>query len=205
MEKLHKGIYKFYEDYYKKKKKLFEKLAKKQEPTVFFITCSDSRVDPNLITNSQPGELFVLRNVGNIIPPFDAQNDKNSAASAIEFAIEFLQIRDIIICGHSNCGAMKAIYEKEPFFEKTPHLKNWLKFAEPIKDIFENSNTNDLQKRTEQQNIILQLKNLITYPVVAPLFQKGEIRLYGWYYEIDTGKVYELDKGTGEFKPIESI
>ncbi|MCX7769873.1 MAG: carbonic anhydrase [Proteobacteria bacterium] len=205
MKKLYKGIHKFSESYYKKKKKLFEKLEKGQNPTVLFITCSDSRIDPNLVTNSKPGELFILRNVGNIIPPFDAVSDKNSIAAAVEFAIESLKIRDIIVCGHSNCGAMKAIYANDDFFEKMPHLKNWLQFASPLKDIINNLGKDDIQRNTEQQNIILQLKNLITYPSVAELFEKEEIRLYGWYYEIGTGKIYELDRESGKFKLIEPL
>lgn len=203
MEKLYKGIYKFYENYYKKKKAFFEKLEKGQRPSILFITCSDSRIDPNLVTNSEPGEIFILRNVGNIVPPYDAISDKNSIASAIEFAIVGLNIRDIIICGHSNCGAMKALYEKDAFFEKMPHLKNWINFARPVMQTLNELKKEELQRKTEEQNILLQLKNLSTYPIVSELLQKKEIRLYGWYYEIGTGKIYEFDTETKTYKPIE--
>lgn len=203
MKKLYKGIHKFTESYYKKKKNLFKKLEKGQSPTVLFITCADSRIDPNLVTNSKPGELFILRNVGNIIPPFESLSDKNSIAAAIEFAIISLKIRDIIVCGHSNCGAMKAIFEDYNFFKEMPHLKNWLQFALPLRDMINNNEKNEFQKKVEQQNIILQLNNLITYPMVLNLFEKGELRLYGWYYEIGTGKIYELDRDSGSFRLIE--
>ncbi|GAB4433942.1 MAG: carbonic anhydrase [bacterium] len=205
MEKLYKGIYKFSEGYYKKKKPFFENLEKGQNPTVLFITCSDSRIDPNLVTNSDPGELFILRNVGNIIPPYNAVSDKNSVAAAIEFAIEGLKIRDIIVCGHSNCGAMKALYEKEAFFEKMPHLKNWISFANEIKFNLKDVSNAELKRKTEEQNVLFQMKNLTTYPIVAELFEKKELRLYAWYYEIGTGKVYEFAPEEKKFKAIEAL
>jgi len=203
MEKLYKGIYRFYESYYKKKKAFFEKLEQGQNPSALFITCSDSRVDPNLVTNSMPGELFILRNVGNIVPPYNAISDKNSIAAAIEFAIVGLKIRDIIICGHSNCGAMKALYEKDAFFENMPHLKKWIAFSLPVKDALKDQKKKDLQRQTEELNILYQLKNLTTYPIVENLLEKGGLRLYGWYYEIGTGRIYELDPVAKGFKLIE--
>lgn len=205
MEKLYKGIYKFSEGYYKKKKTFFENLEKGQNPTVLFITCSDSRIDPNLVTNSEPGELFILRNVGNIIPPYNAVSDKNSVAAAIEFALEGLKIRDIIVCGHSDCGAMKAVYMGEPFFKKMPHLKNWISFANGIKDDLKNISSAEFQRKTEEQNVLFQMKNLTTYPIVSELFEKKELRLYAWYYEIGTGKVYEFVPEEKIFKTIEAF
>ncbi len=203
MEKLYKGIHKF-QKHYNKKKGFYEKLSGGQSPLVLFITCSDSRIDPNLVTNSEPGDIFILRNVGNIIPPFDSVSDKNSIAAAVEFAISGLNIRDIILCGHSDCGAMKAIYKEDDFFREMPHLKNWLYFADPVKGMINSNNIKkeELQVLTEKNNIIYQLKNLTTYPIVKDLLEKGEIRLYGWYYEIKTGKVYEFDKDTGTFQPL---
>ncbi|MCX7991883.1 MAG: carbonic anhydrase [Proteobacteria bacterium] len=204
MEKLYKGIHKF-QEHYKEEKDFFEKLGDGQAPPVLLITCSDSRIDPNLITNSKPGEIFIVRNVGNIVPPFSAVSDKNSIAAAIEFAIEGLNIRDIIICGHSDCGAMKAIYEEDKFFEKMPHLKNWLFFAQPVKEKIkqlEISHKNEIQQLTEKNNVLSQLENLISYPIIKELLEKAEIRLYGWYYEIKTGKIYELDRETKRFQPL---
>src|SRR4030066_522787 len=122
MEKLYKGIHKFQESYFKKEENFFKRLSKGQKPEVLFITCADSRVDPNLVTQSKPGELFIVRNVGNIIPPHDAIKDKNSVAAAIEFAVMVLKIKDIIVCGHSNCGAMEALYRAEQDFDKMTHL-----------------------------------------------------------------------------------
>jgi len=204
MEKLYKGVHRFSEGYYKKKKAFFKKLEQGQSPSVLFITCADSRIDPNLVTNSNPGELFIVRNVGNIIPPYSAISDKNSIAAAIEFAIVILNIRDIIVCGHSDCGAMKAIYKEELFFENMPHLKNWIAFSLPVKDALKNEKKEELQRKTEELNILYQLKNLTTYPIVVNLLEKKELRLYGWYYEIGTGKIYELDPETKNFKPIKA-
>lgn len=205
MEKIYKGIHKFNEGYFKKKKNLFEKLESKQNPTVLFITCSDSRIDPNLMTNSMPGELFILRNVGNIIPPYNAVSDKNSIAAAIEFAIEGLKIRDVIVCGHSNCGAMKAIYMEDDYFINMPHLKNWINFAKEVKDYIIDVDKTELQRKTEEENVLYQMKNLTSYPIVLDLLGKKELRLYAWYYEIGTGKIYEFDGAEKRFKVIEAI
>src|SRR4030065_2910317 len=129
MEKLYKGIHKFQESYFKKEENFFKRLSKGQKPEVLFITCADSRIDPNLVTQSNPGELFIIRNVGNIIPPYDAIKDKNSVAAAIEFAVLLLEVMDIIVCGHSNCGAMQALDKDDREFGNMPHLKDWLKIA----------------------------------------------------------------------------
>ena len=109
MKRLYKGILKFQESYYKKERKFFRRLSNKQEPDVLFITCADARVYPTLVTQSKPGELFIVRNVGNIVPPYDSIRDKNSVAAALEFAVLKLKVSDIIVCGHSNCGAMQAL------------------------------------------------------------------------------------------------
>ncbi|MBM4135520.1 MAG: carbonic anhydrase [Nitrospira sp.] len=205
MEKLLKGIHIFQESYFKKEEDFFRRLSEKQTPEVLFITCSDSRVDPNLVTQSKPGELFIVRNVGNIIPPYDAIKDKNSVAAAIEFAVLGLKVSDIIICGHSNCGAIHALIDKKEF-KNMPHLRNWLKIVSPVKDIvkvFYGDLKGEHHKRiTEKENVLIQLRNIQTYPFVSRSLRKGSLYLHGWYYDIGTGDVYSYSPNTHMFEKV---
>lgn len=194
MKKLLKGIHTFQESYFKKEEDFFRRLSKKQTPEVLFITCSDSRVDPNLVTQSRPGDLFIVRNVGNIIPPYEAIRDKNSVAAAIEFAVLELKVSDIIVCGHSNCGAMLALCKDEKELVNMPHLRDWLKLAEPVKNIVskycQHVQSEARQKITEEENVLCQLHNIQTYPFVKKALSDGSTHLHGWYYDIETGNIY---------------
>jgi carbonic anhydrase len=206
VEKLYKGIHEFRESYFAKEEDFFKRLSEEQNPDVLFITCSDSRVDPNLVTQSRPGELFIVRNVGNIIPPYNAIKDKNSVAAAIEFAVLALKVKDIIICGHSGCGAMEAIYRDDKEFEHMPHLRDWLKIASPVKDVvnsFYQGKTGAARHRiTEEENILIQLRNIETYPFVMQALNKGAIHLHGWYYDIGSGEVYSYNPSKDAFELI---
>ena len=189
VEKLYRGIHKFQESYFKKEKEFFRRLSGKQDPDVLFITCADSRVDPTLVTQSRPGELFIVRNVGNIIPPYDAIKDKNSVAAAIEFAVLKLKVTDIIVCGHSNCGAMQALCGDENELESMPHLRDWLKLATSVKETIANAcsglSTAQCLRIAEEENVFAQLKNIHTYPFVAQALNEGKLYLHGWYYKIE--------------------
>lgn len=206
MKKIYKGIHKFQESYFKKEEEFFKRLSRKQEADALFIACADSRVDPNLVTQSKPGELFIVRNVGNIIPPYDDIKDKNSVAAAIEFAVLMLRVTDIIVCGHSNCGAMQALDKDESELENMPHLKNWLEIASPVKaaaDAYCSDYPNESRQRViEKENILAQLKNIQTYPFVTQALEKGALYLHGWYYDIYTGKVYSYNPATYAFEDI---
>lgn len=206
MRKLYKGIHKFQESYFKKEEEFFKRLSKEQEPEVLFITCADSRVDPNLVTQSKPGELFIVRNVGNIIPPYDAIKDKNSVAAAIEFAVLMLKVTDIIVCGHSNCGAMEALYKDERELTNMPHLKDWLKLSAPVKDIvlkyYSMIQSEARQRITEEENVLCQLHNIQTYPFVQEALNAGVLHLHGWYYNIGTGSIYYYNSSEDVFELI---
>lgn len=206
MEKLYKGLHEFRESYFIKEEDFFKRLSKSQKPEVLFITCSDSRVDPNLVTQSKPGELFIVRNVGNIIPPYDAIKDKNSVVAAIEFAVLVLKVKDIILCGHSDCGAIEALYMDGKGLDKMPHLRDWLKIASPAKDVV-NSYYRDLSgnaryRVTEEENILIQLRNIETYPFVVQALNDATLHLHGWYYDIGTGKMYSYNPGKDAFEQI---
>src|SRR5271169_6086854 len=133
MERLIEGVHRFHNDQFGNYRSLFRKLSQEgQNPHTLFITCSDSRVLAELITQSQPGDLFVVKNVGNIVPPSNVRGDTNSTAAAIEFAVETLHVSDIVICGHSQCGAITAMLDKKPVSNSTPHLRDWLHLAAPV-------------------------------------------------------------------------
>lgn len=206
MERLFKGIRKFQESFFKNEEEFFKRLSKNQDPDVLFITCADSRVDPALVTQSKPGELFIVRNVGNIIPPFDALKDKNSVAAAIEFAVLSLKVSDVIVCGHSNCGAMQALYKEGAELDKMPHLKDWLKLAQPAKDTvaeyFPDSPIEAVQILTEKANVLAQIENIQTYPFVVEALKNGALYLHGWHYDIGTGHMYAFVPATGKFEII---
>lgn len=206
MERLYKGIHRFQESYFKKEEDFFRRISERQTPEVLFITCADSRVDPNLVTQSKPGELFIVRNVGNIIPPYDAIKDKNSVAAAIEFAVLGLKVSDIIVCGHSNCGAMQALFKDEKDFAGMPHLRDWLKIALPVKnavdEFYRGSHMESRQRIAEEENILVQLKNIQTYPFVFEALEKGSLHLHGWHYKIETGRICAYNPNMNMFEEI---
>ncbi|HSW64125.1 MAG TPA: carbonic anhydrase [Dissulfurispiraceae bacterium] len=206
MEKLYKGIHHFSQGFFRDQKEFFQRISESQSPEVLFITCSDSRVDPNLVTQCRPGELFIVRNVGNIIPPHDAIRDKNSIAAALEFAVLVLKVKDIVVCGHSNCGAVRAIFSDPKQLEHCTHLLNWLSLAEPLRDImrkyYDTTSHEAFVRIAEGENVLLQIENLETYPFISDALRAGTLRLHGWYYDIGSGQVRSYNPGTESFDII---
>lgn len=203
MQKLISGIHQFRDKDFRPLQNLFEQLSKGQNPETLFITCSDSRIDPNLLTRSKPGELFILRNAGNIVPPHGAAN--GGEAATIEFAVAGLGVKDIIVCGHSHCGAMKALLEPESI-ASMPVLSSWLSHAETtrriVRDNYQHLENERLVTATVEENVLVQLENLQTLPSVASRLVKGDIFLHGWVYKIETGEVFAYDFNEGQFVPI---
>lgn len=206
MERLFKGIQKFQQLHYNKEKEFYTKIAKGQSPDVLFFTCSDSRVDPNLITQSKPGELFIVKNVGNIVPPCDTLRKKTCTAAAIEFALLVLKVTDIVVCGHSDCGAMKALYYDDADFCDMPNLKDWVDTASDVKEqVLRHDHSNSYNAKvemTEKKYIIQQLENLKTYKLVENALKEEKLNLHGWYYEINSGAIHAFNKNTGLFEKI---
>lgn len=200
MQKLISGLHAFQKNVFAPQKELFERLAKKQEPETLFITCSDSRIAPNLMTQTNPGELFILRNAGNIVPPYGTAT--SGEAATIEFAIVGLGVKDVIICGHSHCGAMKGLLRPEATAEM-PAVASWLRFAEStrriIKDNYKHLEGDALVTATVEENVLVQLENLRTHPSVASRIAGGELRLHGWVYKIESGQVFGFDPEDGQF------
>jgi carbonic anhydrase len=206
MKKLLKGLRKFQTDYFVEHQELFEHLAHGQKPRVLFITCSDSRVDPSLITQADPGELFVIRNAGNLIPPYGATNGGEGAA--VEYAIHALNIQQIIVCGHSHCGAMKGLLKLSKLEEDMPLVYDWLRHAEAtrrlIKENYGHCEGEELLEVTIAENVLTQLENLKTYPVVHSRLHQGKMSLHAWIYEIETGEVQVYDPVREDYVPPQS-
>lgn len=204
MRKLITGLHHFQSQVFADQKELFQRLAKGQNPDALFITCSDSRINPNLLTQTEPGDLFILRNAGNIVPCHGAANGGEGAT--IEFAVQALGVKDIIICGHSFCGAMKGLLAPESL-TKLPAVAAFLKHADATRRIMEDVYTNvkDADERlniTIQENVLVQLENLKTHPAVAAKLWAGELNLHGWVYKFDTGEVFSYDMQQGQFVPL---
>ena len=203
MQKLIQGIHEFQTEHFQPLQGLFERLAKGQSPETLFITCSDSRIDPNLLTRSKPGELFILRNAGNIVPPHGAGG--GGEAATIEFAVAALGVKDIIICGHSHCGAMMGLLKPEQV-ASFPAVASWLSHAEMTRRIVQENyghlEGNRLVTATVQENVLVQLENLRTLPAVGARLVRGDLHLHGWVYKIETGEVFAYDSASGQFLPL---
>jgi carbonic anhydrase len=169
----------------------YRKLAEGQYPEALFITCSDSRVIPALITGARPGEIFELRNAGNIVPPYGRPGASGEAAT-IEYALEVLGVQHIVVCGHSHCGAMGALKSGDDL-SALPGVDAWLHIARPeLAPVLESAPDDPSLPEVSQGNVVNQLAALRSYPVVRQRLDAGRLRLHGWYYEVDTGFVYEL-------------
>ncbi len=196
------GLNAFHSDYFTTNRELFERLSNGQTPEVLFITCSDSRIDPCLITQSQPGELFVMRNVGNIIPSYGAAS--SAEAAGVEYAVAGVGVRDIIVCGHSHCGAMKGLLQVGNLSEQMPLVYDWLKrhgeaTRRLVLDNYANVEPERLLKIAIEQNVLTQIENLETYPVIRSKLHSRQLNLHAWMYEIETGQVFAYDAGLRQF------
>lgn len=194
MSKIAEGIVRFHDEVYPEKKELFAKLANSQSPEALFITCSDSRIDPNLLVQTEPGQLFIIRNAGNMVPPHN--NVTGGVTASIEYAVAALGVQHIIICGHSSCGAMDGVMHPEKT-EGLPHVSNWLGFANAAHQIVEetapDASPEEKLKMLTMQNVVLQLKHIQTHPQVAAKCAAGKLTLHGWFYDIGKGLVEAYD------------
>lgn len=195
MKKLISGLREFQTGYYSTHQELFEQLSHGQKPRVLFIACSDARVDPNLITQAQVGELFVIRNAGNIIPPFGATNGGEGAA--VEYAVHALGIDQIIVCGHSRCGAMSGLLKLDKLEKEMPLVYDWLKHAEAtrrlIMENYGDREGEELLDITTAENVLTQIENLRTYPVIHSKLHQHKLKIFGWVYHIETGAIMTYD------------
>lgn len=208
MKSLFDGVKDFNTNDFLEHQDLFEKIGRNQQPHTLFIGCSDSRVVPNLITKTLPGELFVIRNIANLVPPYRKSEEYLATTSAIEYAVNILDIKTILICGHSNCGGCNALYMDidSETAAKIPHTTKWLELAKNVRSKMDNLRIANLSVRewmTEQLNIVEQMNHLLTYPYILEKYEAGELDILGWYYIIETGEVFNYDKTQKKFIKIE--
>lgn len=204
MDRLIEGFKQFRDTTFQQRKELFEKLAASQNPHTMVITCADSRVIPELFTNSGPGDLFVCRNVGNIVPPY--AQFTGGVSAAIEYAVTALGVKEIVICGHSDCGAMKALAKSDEQ-PGLPAVSAWLRHAHVAKRVVEHNYACDcaadhLDTLTEE-NVIAQIDHIRTHPSVAARLASGQLRVHGWVYNIENGTIKAYCQRRKRFVPIE--
>jgi carbonic anhydrase len=198
MKRILEGVLEFQRKTFPAQREQFERLAQGQYPEALLITCADSRIQPSQITHTQPGDLFIIRNVGNLVPVYG--DSEPSVSAAVEYALEVLSVRNIVVCGHSHCGAMQALMEPDKL-AALPSVAAWLKRAGDLRRPSGSDGLNDLI----EQNVLTQIGNLRTYPSVSRLEKSGELSLHGWVYDIPSGTVRAWDPAQGRFLPMESM
>jgi carbonic anhydrase len=203
MEELIVGVQEFQSEVFREQQELFERLKAGQNPDALFITCSDSRVNPNLITQTEPGQLFIMRNAGNIIPPHGAANGGEGAT--VEYAVMALNIRDIIVCGHSHCGAVTGLVRPELLAEM-PTTARWLRHADAtrliMREKYPQLQGEELVTQAARENVLVQIENLQTHPTVAARLAQGLLKLHAWMYHFETGEVFAYDPTARRFVPV---
>ncbi len=205
LEQLKSGVRRFQTEVYPERAEMYAQAASEpQRPHTLFITCADSRIDPNEITGTGPGEVFVTRNIGNMVPAYGEM--LGGVSAVIEFAVAGLKVKHVVVCGHSDCGAMKALLAPEST-ASLPSVANWLKNAHaalPVaKTVHERSPEREILPTVTEENVLLQLQHLKTHPSVAGAIAQGELTVSGWIYEIGTGHVRVAEDGSRSFTPIE--
>jgi carbonic anhydrase len=206
MQKLIEGVLRFQNEIHGPRQALFSQLGEAQAPFALFIACSDSRVVPEVLTQREPGEIFVVRNAGNIIPSYGPA--AGGVSASIEYAVSAIGIEDVVVCGHSDCGAMKAIL-RENRLEKMPAVASWVKHAAAAKEVINATLPEGTDEPTKlnalvHENVLCQLRNLQTHPIVAAKLATGQLRLYGWVYNIENGTVDTFDAETSRFVPLKA-
>jgi carbonic anhydrase len=203
MKRLLEGYARFRADVFPKRAGLFQDLANHQKPSTLFITCADSRIVPDMILQSDPGDLFICRNAGNIVPSYGEVNGGVSAT--IEYAVLALGVENIIVCGHSDCGAMKAVLSRKKH-DNMPTVDSWLQNSSSAMQVLDSQSSqhqhkssHELLRALTRANVVAQVQHLRTHPSVAAGLSKGTLNLYGWIYEIHTGEIQNFNSQQGRF------
>ncbi|MFN2425796.1 MAG: carbonic anhydrase [Candidatus Binatia bacterium] len=206
MKKLIEGALRFQDEVYLQQEKLYRNLAHSQSPRWLFIACSDSRVVPSQLLQAGPGELFICRNAGNIVP---AHGDHSGGVSAtIEYAVQVLKVRHIIVCGHSDCGAMKAVLNPDLVAE-LPAVSSWIRYAQRARAVVmetaDGSKEEKLLERLTLENVLAQVDNLRTMPCVAAKLNAGTLEIHGWFYDIEHGRFQVWNFGRSQWRPLSEL
>jgi carbonic anhydrase len=206
MKSIKDSIANFQNEFVTQNRELLDELDKGQSPHTLFVTCSDSRVVPNLLMDSKPGELFVMRNIANIIPPHTETGGFEQTASVLEYAIKALKVKRVIICAHSRCGGCAALYNSEEELKELPIVYKWLNVSRNIPSIVEKEISEGVKEDkailTEQYNLKLQLQNLLTYPYIETAVFNGELEVVGMHYDVGTGGVTQYNASTNSFESV---
>jgi carbonic anhydrase len=204
MKSIIEGVSSFHRNQFRANQELFEHLSHGQSPRYLFITCSDSRVVPNMLTGLGPGDLFAIRNVGNIVPPPTA--GPSGEAASIEYAVMMLEVKHIIICGHTHCGAVTSLFEPERL-ESLPAVAGFLQYAEPVRRIMKTRyprlQGEERVTHAVKENVLVQLNHLRSIGSVASALRRGDLQLHGWVYLMDEGDVLAYDSSEKQFIPVE--
>ena len=198
-----KGMQDFYHKTFPKHSETFTELAKGQKPRILFITCSDSRIDPNLMTHTGPGDIFVIRNAGNIVPPFGSSSGGEEAS--IEYAIDGLGIKNVVICGHSHCGAMAGLAGKADL-STLPSTSAWLRHAAAVKKRCQNDEKSEqIVEKLIHENILVQVQNLKTHPAVSAAISENRLRVFGCVYHFESGLITIYHQKLRKFVPVTEV
>jgi carbonic anhydrase len=205
MSKVIRGIFSFQQNVHGEKEELFQRLGKGQNPLVLFVACSDSRVNPNLLTQTDPGELFILRNAGNIVPAYGAGGGEEAT---VEYAVAQLKVRHVVVCGHSHCGAVHGLLEPHAVTH-LPSVGRWLANAREVVPRVERAGAGvsgaDRLNLAVEQNVLVQLDHLRTHPAVAAGLETKQLKLHGWVYHFETGRVMAYDSASQRFIPLSEV
>jgi carbonic anhydrase len=211
MQNLLEGVHRFQQKTFGREKEIFRRLSREgQKPHTLFITCADSRVVAELITQSKPGDLLVIKNIGNIVPPPDPDGSCSSTGAGIEFGVEVLGVSDIVVCGHSQCGAISALMESDGGPAELKHLRRWISLVEPVRETIRRD-YNHLKseaeriRAAEEENVLFSIERLQLYPCVAKKLREGTLRLHAWFFKIATAELFAYDPEQRQFQLITGI
>ncbi len=206
---LFEGHTRFRSEYFEHERQLFDSLARgTHEPLACVIGCSDARVPPDIILGASPGDLFAVRNVANIVPPFGEQSFNRAAGSAIEYAVHVLRVKHIVVVGHTQCGGIRALASMDDTLaQEMPTLAHWLKDAAELRRrlqmLARHLSSEDLEKQLVFENVLVQLENLITYPVVSRALEENRLEMHGWVYDLADGRIRAYDPRDNRFELLE--
>ncbi|NJD38103.1 MAG: carbonic anhydrase [Geobacter sp.] len=204
MQKFIHGFRSFQEDYFSEDRELFDRLKQGQRPRVVLIGCSDSRVDPSMMVRSEPGELFIVRNVANLVPPCEHDHSYHGVSAALEYAVCHLEVEHIIVLGHSCCGGIRSLMEGIPSEKNGEYISKWVSIAERAKqqvlETFAGAPPEQQAKACEHASILVSLENLLTFPWIRERVEADTLDLHGWYFDIESGNLYSYQPASGKFE-----
>ncbi|MBE9568263.1 MAG: carbonic anhydrase [Proteobacteria bacterium] len=206
-EKLIEGYSRFRNGYYQRNRSRLEQLAQKQTPEVAMVSCCDSRVDPGILFDVEPGDIFVIRNVANLVPPFETRGDYHGTSAALEFAVTCLKVKQIVILGHAHCGGIRALMANDNSINPDGFIDSWMQIAAPAKaEVLACKEIDTLELQTdacEKMAVSYSLRNLMTYPWIRSRVKAGKLSLIGSYYDLRCGELIDIDEVNADSLPTD--